>query len=240
MKKIDIHDHILPEIDDGAKSLEQALVMLELAAEDGIQEIIATPHFHYKRGRAKPEKILQKLAELQAAADAQNIPVRLHAGNELYYTQELLDVVKAGEALTMAGSEYVLLEFSPDTDARKIQNAVYQFMAEGYAPIIAHVERYEAFTKNIGFALEISEMGAYFQCNAGLFTKRFQWSSKRFAESLIEHHAVQFLATDAHDIEKRAPQFGKTVEKLVKKYGTSEVRAMVYKNAKKIIEHQMI
>ena len=149
MTWIDIHSHILPGVDDGAVDENEALNMLRIAAEDGISHIIATPHFHYKRGNASPEKIIEKAEKLQKIAQEEHIEITIHTGNELYYTQELLEKVKAGEALTLAGSDYALLEFSPETEKRKIQNAVYEFLSDGYYPIIAHMERYDVFVKTI-------------------------------------------------------------------------------------------
>ena len=164
---IDIHCHVLPEVDDGAKNIEQSLEMLRIAAKDGITDIIATPHFHYRRGHASPEEIRRKVQELNAASRKDGVNITVYPGNELYYTHELLEKVKAGEALTLADSDYVLLEFSPDVEKSKLQRAVYKFLGEGYYPIIAHMERYEAFRKDREFTYTIEEMGAYYQINAG-------------------------------------------------------------------------
>ena len=106
---IDIHCHILPGIDDGAQNEKESFKMFRMAADAGIREMIATPHFHYKRGNAKPAKVKELTVKMQERLDEMEIPIRLHSGNELYYSHSLLDVVKAGEALTMADSDYVLL-----------------------------------------------------------------------------------------------------------------------------------
>lgn len=241
MKKIDIHSHILAGIDDGAKQIEESAKMLQIAAEDGITAIIATPHFHYSRGHAKPEKIRRRLSELRAAAKEQELSIRLYAGNELYYSEDLIRIVKAGEALTMAGSDYVLLEFSENTEQRTIQNGVYEFLSEGYYPIIAHVERYRAFLDNPGFAAEITDLGAYCQINAKSLTSGIMdFGKKRFVNSMIENGLVSFIATDAHDTNQRPSKFGKAAEWLYKKYGPEECRELFFENAKKVLNHQII
>ena len=237
MKRIDIHCHILPGVDDGAKNIEQSLEMLKIAAEDGITAIIATPHFHYRRGHAKPEEVRGKVQELNAAAKAEGINITVYPGNELYYTHELLEKVKAGEALTMADSDYVLLEFFPDVEKSKIQRAVYKFLGEGYYPIIAHMERYEAFQKDRDFAYTIEEMGAYYQINAGSLMGSAGWGTKRFAKLMLEQGMVKFIATDAHDTEKRCPAFGKAAEWISKKYGEEDLKEYLQNNPRMILEN---
>lgn len=89
-RAIDIHCHILPGLDDGARDLSEAVSMLRRAAEEGISDVIARPHFHAGRFAASPEVILQKLTKLQEAADAERIPICLHPGSEIYYSDEIL------------------------------------------------------------------------------------------------------------------------------------------------------
>lgn len=240
MNYIDIHSHILPEIDDGARDENEALEMLRIAANDGICQIIATPHFHYQRGHASPEKVRRCVSEMQGLLDKEKIPIQLYTGNELYYTHELLEIVKAGEALTMADSNYVLLEFSPVTEQRRIQNAVYEFQNEGYYPIIAHMERYHAFQKHQDFVEKISEMGAYFQINTGSLFGNTDWTMKHFARAMIKNGMIQFVATDAHDAVKRTPTFTKTSDWIVKKYGEAEMQEYLYDNPRLIIENKAL
>lgn len=237
---IDIHSHILPELDDGAKNENISFEMLKIAAADGITNIIATPHFHYRRGHAVPEQIRAKVDQMQRRIDAEGIQIKLHVGNELYYTHELLETVKAGGALTLADSDYVLLEFSPDSERRRIQNAVYQFLSEGYYPIIAHMERYQAFQKHPEFIGVMADMGAYYQINAGSILGAAGWNTKRFAKTMLKSGMVQFIATDAHDLDNRCPSYGKAGDWLVKKFGESEAEEYFYKNPKMILENQAI
>ena len=237
---IDIHCHILPGIDDGAANEKESLKMFRMAAAAGIREIIATPHFHYKRGNAKPAQIKALAAQMQQHLAEANIPIQLHAGNELYYSHSLLDAVKAGEALTMADSDYVLLEFSPEAERRKIKNAVYQFQCEGYNPIIAHVERYRAFLKHPDFAEDISSMGAYLQVNAGSITGDAGWRIRHFARALAKKDLITFLATDAHDGKMRTPQFGRSTGWIEDKLGAERLQELIIENPGKILTNRTI
>lgn len=240
MKKIDIHNHILPGLDDGAADEKMSLQMLRLAADDGITHMIATPHFHYRRGHASSEQIRSALAQMQKMAEEEGIPIRLYAGNELYYTHDLLEMVKAKEALTLADSDYVLLEFSPETERKKIQNGVYEFLSEGYYPVIAHMERYEAFHKHLDLAETVLKMGAYCQVNAGSLTGNAGWALKRFTRKMMKNGQIQFVATDAHDLEKRRPNFGAAPTWIEKKLGESELKEYLYENPMKILENKAI
>lgn len=235
---IDIHSHILPGIDDGAKDQKEALEMLKIAVEDGISDIIVTPHFHYRRGHATPEQIRSAVLELQNRMNEEKIPIKLHVGNELYYSHDLIESVKAGDALTLADSDYVLLEFSPETEQKKIQNAIYQFLCEGYLPIIAHMERYQAFLKNDDFTVSVSDMGAYFQINAGSLNGDAGWQIKRFVRKMIRNGMIQFVATDAHDLIKRPARLGNTVKWIEKKTGESTVQELLQRNPQMILENK--
>ena len=237
---IDIHNHILPGVDDGAKSEGRSIRMLKFAAKSGIREIIATPHFHYRWGQAKADQIRKLTAHMQEALDEKGIPIRLHTGNELYYTHDLLEILKAGEVLTLADSNYVLLEFSESEEKRKVQNAIYQFLCEGYYPIIAHTERYEIFREDRTILRELEEMGAYFQVNASSLCGKTDWRTRRFSRDMMKNGLVSFVATDAHDLKDRSPKFGKSISWMSRKYGEAQVKEYLVKNPRKIITNTTI
>lgn len=111
---IDIHSHILPLVDDGAESVEMALLMLKKAAEEGIEKIILTPHQKPDRRCVTPEGILRRMEELQELAGKEKIPVRLYPGNEIFYRHGLAELLDKGKIRTMADSRYVLIEFCPE------------------------------------------------------------------------------------------------------------------------------
>ena len=113
---IDIHSHILPLVDDGAESVEMALLMLKKAAEEGIEKIILTPHQKPDRRCVTPEGILRRMEELRELAGKEKIPVQLYPGNEIFYRHGLAELLDKGKIRTMADSRYVLIEFLPGED----------------------------------------------------------------------------------------------------------------------------
>lgn len=238
-KYIDIHCHILPGIDDGAKNYRVAVKMARMAVEAGISRMIVTPHYS-EHGNLDHEEIFQCTEQLQERLDEKSIPIRLYPGNELLYSSSLLEEVKDGKALTLAGSDYVLLEFGIGSFETTIQNAVEEFRNAGYYPVIAHVERYDAFVNNLSFAVDIVKRGAYLQINSRSLEGSAGWKIKRFTRKLIKKNLVSFIATDSHEFKKRTPQFGKSIKWIEKKYGYKKVCEYLIKNPRKIIKNEKI
>ena len=141
-KIVDIHCHIIPGVDDGAKSYEQAFHMLDIAYEQGIRDIIATPHYIPEGKNASPEVIRARVGKLQAYADDMQYQMNIYTGNEIYFHGEAADLLEDRKISTLASTNYVLVEFSPMDDARYIRNSLAELQNMGYNPILAHVERY--------------------------------------------------------------------------------------------------
>ena len=145
----DIHCHVLPGVDDGAETMEMALDMLKIAAEEGIRKIILTPHQKADRKCVTPEGIASRMILLQEEADKKGIPVKLYPGNEIFYRHGLGELLELGKVRTLADSHYVLVEFLPGEDYRYIRDALNRIISFGYWPIVAHVERYLNVMKDL-------------------------------------------------------------------------------------------
>lgn len=216
---IDIHNHLLPGVDDGPKSIEQSINMLRIAYAEGIRTIIATPH--YQEGRYMVSKVAleQKLTEVITAAKKAGIPMDIFLGCEIYYSHECVRLLKEKVIPTMAGTKYVLVEFMPLADSRYIKNALQEILLEGFRPILAHIERYEALTKDYAFIEDLLDLGVYTQVNAASLTGESGKSLRLVTKKLLKNNMVQFVATDAHNEMKRVPKIKKCYEILRKKYG---------------------
>ncbi len=233
---VDIHCHILPGVDDGAKSFEQSKAMLDIAYEQGIRTIIATPH-HMPEGRnASPQTIEEQVTRLQNYADECHYDMDIYVGNEIYYHEEAADLLDEEEICTLAATSYVLVEFAPMDDARYIRNSLNHLQNMGYQPIIAHVERYMSLVKPpFEHIKQLREMGVLIQVNAGSITGFFGKHSKETAEKLLKAKLVDFIGTDAHSDGGRAPRMADCIEILQKKCSPEYVEQLLYGNAEEFI-----
>ncbi len=233
---VDIHCHILPGVDDGSKSLEQSKAMLDIAWEQGIRTIIATPHHMPEAKNASPETIAQKAALLQEYADEQHYDMEILTGNEIYYYGEASELLDAGKICTLAESTYILVEFSPMDDARYIRNSLSELQNMGYDPIIAHVERYMSLHKGSFEKIqELRDMGILIQVNAASVTGGFGKPTKVLVEKLLKKKLVDFIGTDAHSDGGRAPKILECAQLLQKKCDADYVEKLLYRNAEKYL-----
>lgn len=228
---VDIHSHILPYMDDGAKNLEQSLQMLSMAWEEGISHMIATPHYKRGRYRAGRSEVLEQVKQLQEAAQEQNIPLRIYPGTEIFYHGDLEDRLDRGSLWTLNGTRYILVEFGPMEEYFYIRNAVDDILGMDYRPVLAHVERYRCFLKDAERVREISSMGCRVQVNAGSIVGQFGYSAGRFVRGLIQKGLVDYLGTDAHDLRKRRPAMKKCAAYLYEKYDREYADALLFGNA---------
>lgn len=237
---IDIHAHLLPKIDDGAKDLDTSLEMFRIAEKSGIREMILTPHFKPMRHNAGPEKIAVLIGQMEAKLKEEKIDIQLYPGNELYYHSEMVSRIEEKQACTMADSDYVLVEFGPMDEYDYIRNGIYQVIAGGYRPILAHAERYEAVSRGEERVEDLIQMGCYIQLNAGSIMGQFGFGTKQFTKKLLKQRLVHFVATDAHDTAKRAPKLNECAKYISKKFGEAYMRELLYENPLHMIQNEYI
>lgn len=235
---IDIHNHCLPNVDDGADSIEETLEILRSEYEQGIRDVIATPHYKKPgRGRTKKE-IRQVISSIQDALRKEHIDIHLHIGCELFYSSRCIEYLQKDIVATLADSKYVLVEFYPDEDYRKIREGIYELVAAGYRPILAHVERYDSLA-SIDKVIEVIELGASIQVNADAVLGKEGIRVAWYVHKLLKNHLVHFVATDAHDSKKRKPRLLECEKSLEKKYGIQYAEELCILNPKRILNQRM-
>lgn len=237
---IDIHSHVLPGIDDGSRDFDTSIQMLKQASADGVVQIILTPHNKPARHNAEPSIIESLLAELRKRMEDEGISIKLHSGNELYYRDGLVEEIMGGKVLTLAGSNYVLMEFNPMEDYDYIRYGVYSLIAEGYHPILAHAERYSKINGKANRIVDLKEMGCYIQVNAGSVMGVFGLQNKFAARRLLKEQLVHFMATDAHDTKERGSHIRECAFFIAKKYGEGYAREILYENPMHVIRNEYI
>ncbi len=233
---VDVHCHILPGIDDGAKNLEQSKAMLDIAWEQGIRKIIATPHHMPEAKNASPEVIAERVRLLQQYVDEQQYDIEIFTGNEIYYWDEAAERLDEGRICQMADSCCVLVEFSPMDDARYIRNSLSELQNMGYDPIIAHVERYMSLCKApFDKIQELRDMGIFIQVNAASVTGGFGKPTQVMVDKMLKKKLIDFIGTDAHSDRSRAPKMLECAQYLQKKCDADYVEELLYKNAEKYL-----
>lgn len=237
---IDIHSHIMPDVDDGADSFATSMQMLRMAAESDIAQVILTPHNKPAHRNVSPETMEEKQKRLQKSLEAEKIGIKLHAGSELYYRSGLSEELEQGKALTLAGSHYVLTEFGPMDDYDYIRNGIYSLLMSGYYPILAHLERYQNLCAKPSRVGELIEMGAYVQINAGSIMGKHGLGTKLFTQKLLKQHLVHFVATDAHDLQKRTARLSECAHFLQKKYGKEYKEELLCQNPMRVLTDSYI
>ena len=236
----DIHTHVLPGLDDGSKSIGASVRMLRKSYQQGVRNVIATPHYTVYHWRTKPEQI-QRLMEQMAKAVQKVMPeLRLYSGQEIQYFEGMADMLQRGELLTLAGSHYVLVEFLPQSQWSQIQNAVRELLLAGYFPVLAHIERYQCLRKT-GRLTELQKEGAYLQMNYGSLIKlRNVWNlrerlERRWCRKVLLAGYISFLGTDMHGVHHRAPDSDRALVWIRKKGGDTLARQLSVENPEKII-----
>ncbi|WP_034467582.1 CpsB/CapC family capsule biosynthesis tyrosine phosphatase [Butyrivibrio proteoclasticus] len=237
---IDIHCHIMPGVDDGSPDMETSLKMLRIAAKNDITHIILTPHHKPMHHNVSPEHNVAYTDRLQQALDREGLNIKLYSGNEIYYSDETFRELEEGRITTLAGSDYVLVEFHPTNPYKAIHNAAYQVQAAGYIPVIAHVERYSDMVSKPARVEELVDMGCLIQVNANSVMGKYGFGISSFTKKLLKNRLVHFVATDAHDTGKRAPELLECRRFVDRKFGEDYGRRIFYDNPMSIIHNETI
>lgn len=235
---VDIHTHILPGLDDGARDETEAMAMLRMAWEDGTGALVLTPHHrgHYRRNT--PQKIRPIFDSLCARAARELPELELYLGNEVGVEVELVEKLEQGQVLSINGGDYVLLEFRDSATARQVLDGVLELLSCGYTPVIAHAERYDAFRSSRDLADEVTRLGALIQVNAGSLFGEDGLAVRRCCKRLLRRGNVHFVASDAHDPQKRTPVLSKCYQRICRKYGEDYAQQLFWRNARDILKEK--
>jgi protein-tyrosine phosphatase len=200
---IDTHLHILPGVDDGPETMEEALALARALVQEGIHTAIATPHFNDLFLQRSALEIKERVNSLQQVLDQQSIPLRLFGGHEALIKSGLVEDIQAGRLATLNESRYLLLELWNNTWLPETERVIFELRAFGIVPIIAHPERYRAIQKDPGRLVALQQQGALAQLTAGSLVDMQRNSARRCAETLLKKGLIHCIASDAHGLHKR-------------------------------------
>lgn len=231
---IDIHCHALYGVDDGAKSIEESIAMLQQAKSQGIEAVILTPHYRYGMFNYPVERIQEHFAHLKEKSEM--FGIELYLGCEYHVNSRIIEALQEGRCFTLAGSDFVLTEYSFDTEFSYIYGQTQKLISYGYIPVVAHVERYACFLKRPKLCLELSNTGAYIQINADSILGMDGKTGERFCKKILKNQWADIVASDAHGESKRAFHLAQSMEFVARKYGEDYAELLFYENPKRIID----
>lgn len=230
----DIHCHILPGVDDGAKNMDIALALIEKEIEAGVETIILTPHFRKEMFEPDMEDIWNAYDELLYETRYKNI--RLYLGCEFHANMEMVETLDNDLRPTLADSRYVLTEFAHNSTRAFMKERADALLMSGYRPIIAHIERYRATRKDFDLIEDLIEMGCEVQVNADAIIGRDGLGAQRFCKKLMQEDMLHYVGSDTHNLRGRAPHLGECCEYLKKHMGRLYTSRIMRDNPSKIVE----
>ena len=233
---IDIHNHILPAVDDGSKSIAESIEILKQAKKCGITDIIITPHYINGSTYQSDTKILKsKLEELKKESKKENIDINLYLGNEVFIEYNLLELLNNNEFTTLNDSKYLLFEFSMNNYYQGINELLFNLKSNKIVPIIAHPERYSFIQNNPLLLNDLLAHGALLQLDVGSFFGKYGSQAKKIAKLILKHNMASFIATDIHhskdDLYEKMSILNKTYEK-------NNIDKLLSNNPKKVINNE--
>lgn len=198
---VDMHSHLIPGIDDGAKTLEQSLVMLAKFESLGYRKVITTPHVMGDVYRNSPEIILSGLQVVKEKAKEIGLRIEMEAAAEYYFDDALVEKLKKNEKLLTFGSNCVLFEYSFHAKPDRTEELLFELKSKGYQPVLAHFERYLYFLKSPEIANELREQGVWIQVNLNSLNGHYGPEIKKQAELLVDNKWLDLVGSDCHRIE---------------------------------------
>jgi len=225
---IDIHAHILPQLDDGAKTPEEALAMCRIAADDGITAIIATPHTMNGAYLNTRETIIEKVKELNGTLEENNINLKVYPGSDVRIYPRIISDVEEGKVLTLNNNKrYILLEMPHQTIPAMALDILSHLADSGIIPIVSHPERNEQVLRRFEILAEMKERGALLQLTAMSITGEFGEKIKDLSGRMLKEGLVDIIASDAHSPDRRPPVLSQAVSLASEIVGPEEAGRMV-------------
>ena len=202
---IDFHNHIIPDLDDGSKSVEMSLNMLKEAQSQGITEVINTVHFQHPKLYAKNTSydfIINEVKKMEEIANSNNINIKIHAASEVFFQFNLTEIID-NPITTFGNNKYMLIEFNTLFFPIGYEEELFKLQIKGITPIIAHPERYRAVQKNVDIVKKWIERGFFIQIDCASILGGFGKKTQNAAIKLLENGLCHLVGSDAHNDKKR-------------------------------------
>lgn len=242
---IDIHSHIVFGVDDGPRTREESLALLQEAFSQGVRTIVSTSHRRKNMFETPEEVIMENFKEIQALAQQELPDLTILYGAEIYYSEDALEKLESKQIPTLNDTQYALIEFSSRTPYWEIRNALSKILLLGIKPVIAHIERYAELESNEKRVKELIDMGCYTQINSSsvlkprLFRDKYRLFKKR-AQYFLSHNLVHCVASDMHNLTSRPPYMKQAFTLIKQQYGEKKAQELFMVNPQFILSNKII
>ena len=234
---IDFHNHIIPNLDDGSKSIEMSLNMLREAERQGITDVVNTVHFQHPKMDQKNtlyDFVISEISNLQSILDKEKIKIKIHAASEVFFKFNLTEILD-NPITTFGNSKYMLIEFQRLSFPKGYEDEIFKLQLEGVVPIMAHPERYRALQKDIDIAKRWIDRGFIIQIDCASILGKFGKDAEKCAKSLLENQLCHLVGSDAHNDKNRNFLLKQTHKKLIEVIGKNATD-IIKNNSERILE----
>lgn len=237
---IDIHSHILPNIDDGARSIEETFNLIKEAQKAGFEAIISTSHYmenYYETDVPEREVWVKAICE---NLQTKNIETNLYLGNEIYFSDNIIELLEQRKASTINDTSYVLFELPLNAEPMNLYDVVYEMLQYKLVPILAHPERYSYVQKDPDLIYDLIEKGVLMQANYGSIIGQYGEKAQIIVRKFFENNMVHFLGSDVHrpnTIYPKIPQILREIESII---GSEKLEELTTKNPKLLLNNKKI
>jgi protein-tyrosine phosphatase len=234
---IDLHSHYLFDVDDGARTIEDSIEMLRMAAGDGVTKMVATPHQRHPAGyHVEPALARERLAEVQAAVGREGIAIELALAAEIHFSERIPEGIEDGSLLSYsADGRYFLFELPVTTIPGTINDVIFSIQMAGHFPVLAHPERNFEVVGNPGIVRDLRDRGVLMQLTAQSILGSFGRKSEKVSRQLLKWGVVDVIASDAHNPDRRPPGLSQAVKAAAKIVGSERALAMVTDTPERIL-----
>lgn len=236
----DLHSHFLYNVDDGSKSLESTLFMLKNAKDNGVLDIVFTPHYIANTQFSSPKdnniEIFNAVHEI-----ADYMGINIYLGNEVFCDPDILKYLKEGKISTINNSKYLLVEIPMNSKMNNAKNIFFELISNGITPILAHPERYTAYYNDMQFFYDLRTMGVLMQINFSSLVGGYGERAKRVAKELLKYNLVSFVGSDVHsEKDHRYDDVAKAMKIIKRIVGNERFLDITERNFDKVINNKDI
>lgn len=237
---VDLHNHMLYGVDDGASSQEMMLAMLDMSYADGVRAICLTPHFAPHMFGKNYACIPERFSLLEEIAAKKYPDLKLFLGSELGYYHGCEEKLRRGTCRTLAGGKYVLVDFPAHAEFFEIQQALNRLRAEGYCTVLAHAERYKSLFSHFSWFEDYVADGGLIQINASVACMRRFSSTRAMWKKLLKEDLVHVIASDGHNLDTRSPKMSVCSDYLARHLSKAQIEKLTFENPWRILENKNI